>query len=162
MGESLLEPAARKEAVTSGSMDALRVLVADDDAMSRTMVAALLRTEGYEVELAADGNEAWARLQNEGAPLAIIDWDMPGLDGIEVCRRLRLKKTLTPIYVILLTSRKAPDDVAAAFAAGADDYVIKPPRPHELLARVRVGSRVVALERQLAARTPARDAGIMN
>ena len=134
-------------------METLCVLVADDDAMLRAMVAAMLRNEGYDVELAADGNQAWAALQRSDAPrLAIIDWDMPGLEGIEICRRLRSIDTATPTYAILLTSRATSEDMAAAFAAGADDYVVKPPRHTELLARLRLGARVVALQRQLAER----------
>ena len=143
-------------------MAALRVLVADDDGLSRSLVAALLRNEGYEVEAVADGESAWTRLKADAAPaLAILDWDMPDIEGTEICRRLRQVKTATPVYVILLTSRDAAEHVAAAFAAGADDYVLKPPRQHELLARVRVGARLVQLQHQLAAETHARDAGII-
>jgi DNA-binding response OmpR family regulator len=122
-----------------------RVLVADDDALAREMVAGLLRREGYEVELAAGGESAWTILQRPDAPqLAIVDWDMPGLDGIEVCRRVRGLQTSTRIYIIVLTSRDTAEDCATALAAGADDYVVKPPSPSELLARIRVGARAVA------------------
>ena len=131
-----------------------RVLVADDDSLSRGMLAGLLRREDYEVELAADGESAWTILQRPDAPqLAIVDWDMPGLDGIEVCRRVRGLQTATRIYIIVLTSRDAAEDREAAFAAGADDYIVKPGRQSELLVRVRVGARVVTLQEELARTT---------
>jgi CheY-like chemotaxis protein len=129
------------------------VLVADDESVSRTIVAAMLRKSGYEVRVATDGEQAWAALQQPDAPpLAILDWMMPGLDGPEICRRLRTRDTATPPYVILLTSRDAADDIVAGLRAGADDYVTKPPNEEELIARVSVGARVVALQRTLADR----------
>jgi DNA-binding response OmpR family regulator len=129
------------------------VLVADDESVSRTVVAAMLRKAEYEVHLAADGAEAWAALQAAGAPpLAIVDWMMPGLDGVEICRRLRRVETATPTYVILLTSRDAASDVVEGLRAGADDYVTKPPNEDELLARISVGARVVTLQHALADR----------
>ena len=86
----------------------LPVLVADDDAASRTVVAAILRKGGYEVRLAVDGCEAWTILQAPSPPsIAVIDWMMPGLDGPEICRRVRTLDTPTPTYVVLLTSRDA-------------------------------------------------------
>lgn len=134
-------------------MSDLRVLVADDDPVSRTVVAAILRKGGYDVRLTGDGAEAWTILQEPDAPsLAVIDWMMPGLDGPAICRRLRTLDRQTPAYVILLTSRDASADVVTGLHAGADDYVTKPPQPDELLARVNVGARVVALQHALADR----------
>jgi sigma-B regulation protein RsbU (phosphoserine phosphatase) len=134
-------------------MSDLRVLVADDDPVSRTVVAAILRNGGYDVRLAGDGAEAWTILQQPDAPrIAVIDWMMPGLDGPEICRRLRTFETQTPAYVILLTSRDASADVVMGLHAGADDYVTKPPQQDELLARVNVGARVVGLQHALADR----------
>jgi phosphoserine phosphatase RsbU/P len=131
----------------------LRVLVADDEPVSRTVVTAMLRKAGYEVVLAADGAEALRALQSPDAPaMAIIDWMMPNPDGVEVCRRLRSIETDTPPYVILLTSRGSSDDVVTGLHAGADDYVTKPPHAEELLARVNVGARVVRLQQALAER----------
>jgi DNA-binding response OmpR family regulator len=130
-----------------------RVLVVDDDAVSRSVVAAMLRKNGYAVDLADDGEMAWGMLQAQEAPsLAVMDWMMPGLDGPEICRRLRTLDTPTPTYVILLTSRDAAADVVAGLRAGADDYVTKPPNEDELVARVSVGARVVALQQALAER----------
>jgi phosphoserine phosphatase RsbU/P len=129
------------------------VLVADDEPVSRTVVAAMLRKGGYDVHLAADGEQAWAALQQPHAPpLAIMDWMMPGIDGLEICRRLRQMETPTPTYVILLTSRDAAADIVEGLRAGADDYVTKPPDEDELLARISVGARVVALQQTLADR----------
>jgi sigma-B regulation protein RsbU (phosphoserine phosphatase) len=129
------------------------VLVADDEPVSRTVVAAILRKGGYHVQLAADGEEALEVLQAPNAPaVAVMDWMMPRLDGVEVCRRLRQIETPTPTYVILLTSRDAAADVVEGLRAGADDYVTKPPHEDELLARISVGARVVALQQTLADR----------
>ena len=130
-----------------------RVLVADDDAVSRTVVAAMLRKNDFEVELASDGERAWAMLQQDNAPrLAVLDWMMPGLDGPEICRRLRAAATETPVYVLLLTSRDASADIVEGLRAGADDYVTKPPDEDELVARVSVGARMVELQQTLADR----------
>jgi DNA-binding response OmpR family regulator len=129
-------------AVTSSAMR-VPVLVADDESLSRMAVAAMIRKGGYDVQLATDGQQAWAALQQPDAPpLAIVDWMMPGLDGIEICRRLRRVETATPTYVILLTSRDAAADVVEGLRAGADDYVTKPPNEDELLARISVGALV--------------------
>jgi sigma-B regulation protein RsbU (phosphoserine phosphatase) len=134
-------------------MSDVPVLVADDEPVSRTIVAAMLRKGGYQVQLASDGEQAWAALQQPTAPnVAVMDWMMPGLDGPEICRRLREIDTPTPTYVILLTSRDASADIVAGLRAGADDYVTKPPNEDELLARVNVGVRVVALQHTLADR----------
>ncbi len=134
-------------------MPPTRVLVVDDDAVSRTVVAAMLRRNGFDVELASDGERAWGRLQQESAPhLVVMDWMMPGLDGLEICRRLRTIDTQTPTYVVLLTSRDASADIVEGLRAGADDYVTKPPNEDELVARVSVGVRMVALQQTLADR----------
>lgn len=129
------------------------VLVADDEPVSRTVVTAMLRKAGYEVLVAADGAEALHVLTSPGPPaIAVIDWMMPGLDGLEVCRRLRALSVDTPPYLILLTSRGASTDVVTGLQAGADDYVTKPPNAEELLARVNVGARVAQLQQTLADR----------
>ena len=134
-------------------MSKLQVLVADDDPVTRAVVTAILRKGGYDVIQAADGDQAWAVLQNiERPPLAVMDWMMPGIDGPEICRRLRMNSTPTPTYVVLLTSRDASADIVAGLRAGADDYVTKPPNEDELLARVHVGVRVIELQQALADR----------
>jgi CheY-like chemotaxis protein len=141
----------------------LSVLVADDDAVSRTVVAAILRKGGYTVQLADDGGDAWDMLQGAQPPaIAVIDWMMPVVDGPEICRRLRSVHTATPPYVILLTSRDSPADIVAGLGSGADDYVTKPAREDELLARVSVGVRVVTLQKTLAARVRSLEDALSN
>jgi phosphoserine phosphatase RsbU/P len=141
----------------------LSVLVADDDVVSRTVVAAILRKGGYKVHLAVDGSEAWAMLQAPTPPsLAVIDWMMPGLDGPEICRRLRRLATSTPTYVVLLTSRDGSADIVAGLGAGADDYVTKPPQEDELLARISVGVRVIKLQQALAERVRSLEEALSN
>lgn len=131
----------------------MRVLIAEDDAVSRRVLAATLDKSGYEVVAAADGAEAWAALQREDAPhLAVLDWMMPGMDGVEVCRRVRALSAAAPPYLILLTARSDKEDVVTGLDAGASDYLTKPFDRSELRARVQVGARVVELQDKLAAR----------
>lgn len=134
-------------------MEPLQVLVADDETVSRTVVAAMVRKAGYAVTLATDGNEAWTTLSGENPPpIALLDWMMPGLDGPQVIERLRARGDHAPTYVILLTSRDSSADIVAGLRAGADDYVTKPADQEELIARVNVGARVVQLQQALAER----------
>jgi PAS domain S-box-containing protein len=129
----------------------VKVLVAEDDPVSRRVVAVMLARWGYGVRLAADGLEAWAALQEPDAPsLVVVDWMMPGLDGPELCRRIRSSRERGARYVVLLTARGGADDVIAGLEAGADDYVRKPFEPGELRARLRVGERMVALQHRLS------------
>jgi len=131
----------------------MKILVADDDPVSRLMLRSLLTGWGYEVTAVADGAEAWGVLRCEGAPsLAVVDWMMPGLDGPEVCRRLRERPHPTPAYVLLVTSRGAKADIVAGLRSGANDYVVKPFDLEELQARVQVGRTVVELQQALGAR----------
>jgi PAS domain S-box-containing protein len=130
----------------------MKILVAEDDAVSRRLLTITLAKWGYEVCVTVDGTEAWQALQAEDAPeLAILDWMMPGIDGLELCRRLRARKESQPAYVILLTAKSRPEDIAAGLGAGADDYVTKPFERAELEARVKAGVRVVELQRNLVA-----------
>ena len=131
----------------------MKVLIAEDDSVSRRVLAATLAKFGYEVVVAADGAEAWAALQREDAPhLAILDWMMPEIDGVELCRRVRDLSAATPPYLILLTARSGKEDVVTGLDAGADDYLTKPFDRAELRARVQVGARVLELQGNLAAR----------
>jgi sigma-B regulation protein RsbU (phosphoserine phosphatase) len=134
----------------------MRILVAEDDAVTRRILEVTLRGLGWDVVTASDGNAAWKlfeTLKGDDAPdLAVMDWMMPGLEGIEICRRLRATPGFELVYVILLTSRGNKEDLAAGLAAGANDYITKPFDPVELEARVRVGERMVKLQTSLAAR----------
>lgn len=130
-----------------------RVLVAEDDPVSCTVLERTLRGWGHEVVVTRTGAEAWEALAAPDAPrLAVLDWMMPGLEGPEVCRRVRSLARPVPTYLILLTARDATDDVVAGLESGADDYVTKPFDRNELRSRVRVGERVLALQHGLAER----------
>ena len=128
----------------------MKILIADDDALSRRMLQATLNGWDYEVVEARDGEEAWRILQGEDAPqLAIMDWLMPGLDGLEVCRRVRALADAPYRYLLLLTSRDRKEDVVAGMEAGADDYLTKPFHRHELQVRLRAGRRILDLQAAL-------------
>lgn len=144
-------------------MDSLQVLVADDEPVSRTVVGAILKKAGYVVTYAHDGEQAWQRLDAPAAPaLALLDWEMPGLQGPEVVERIRSKQSQTPTYVILLTSRDSSADIVRGLHAGADDYVTKPADEDELVARVNVGARVVRLQAALADRVRSLEEALAN
>ena len=125
----------------------MRILLAEDDAVSRRLLQAVLQRWGYEVVVACDGAEAWAALSAEDPPsLAILDWVMPVLDGIEVCRRVRADGERPYVYTILLTGRTDTRDVVQGLDAGADDYVTKPFDSNELRVRLRAGRRILELQ----------------
>ena len=144
-------------------MPALQVLIADDEPVSRTVVAAMVKKAGYSVMLSGDGEDAWKKLNGPSAPsIALLDWMMPGLDGPELVKRLRAVQLERPTYVILLTSRDSSADVVAGLKAGADDYVTKPADEEELIARVNVGARVVELQTALADRVKSLEDALAN
>lgn len=131
----------------------MRILIAEDDPVSRRVLEATLEKFGHEVVVVAEGAAAWAALQREDAPsLAILDWMMPELDGVEICRRVRQIPTSTPPYLILLTAKSGTEDVVAGLEAGANDYLTKPFDRAELRARVRVGAQILGLQKNLADR----------
>jgi len=130
----------------------MKLLIADDDAIMRALSLSGLTRLGYQVEVATNGDEAWAALQQPEAPeLAILDWRMPGMTGIEICRKLRERRDCAYVYVILLTGKHTLKDLVAGMEAGADDYMTKPFKPAELTARLRSGQRVLDLQRELLA-----------
>ena len=129
-----------------------KILVADDDSTLRTLLLAGLTRLGYQVEVARNGDEAWQLLQQSGAAeIAIFDWMMPGITGIELCRKLRERKEVPYVYVILLTGMDSLDDLVVGLEAGADDYMTKPFKAAELNARLRAGRRILDLQRELLA-----------
>jgi diguanylate cyclase (GGDEF)-like protein len=128
----------------------MKVLIADDDRLSLLYLQDTLEDWGYEVETVADGQSACDRLQQPDAPmLAIIDWMMPGMDGIDVCRLIRGSVKDRYIYLIMLTSRSETEFVVEAMNAGADDFIGKPFNVEELQVRIRAGRRISELEQQL-------------
>ena len=128
----------------------MKILVADDDVVSREMAARLLRKWNYEVLTAADGRAALEILRGPDAPrLALLDWMMPLVDGPQVCRELRSKPLVAYAYLVLLTSKGAKQDVVEGLESGADDYLTKPFHSEELKARLRAGIRVLDLEDNL-------------
>jgi len=129
----------------------MRVLLADDDAGYRLLVKNALLKWGYEPLVAHDGTTAWNLLQTPDAPpIAILDWIMPGYDGLELCRKLRTLNK--PIYIILLTANSEKADIIQGLRTGADDYITKPFDREELFARVQTGIRIVQLQQSLEKR----------
>lgn len=130
----------------------MRVLIADDEALSRRILEDCLHKWGYEIVITKDGNEAWDYLQRDDAPnLVVLDWVMPGMDGIELCKKIRERNARNYIYIILLTSKASREDIIKGLEAGADDYVIKPFNPEELRYRMKIGQRIVELEQRILA-----------
>ncbi len=128
----------------------MRVLIADDDATSRLVLTGVLQKCGFEVVVTKDGTEAWEAMRRADAPmLAILDWMMPGLAGVDVCRRIRNLSSRQRPYLVILTSRGEKTDIVAGLEAGADDYLAKPFDPGELRARIDVGRRMIDLEARL-------------
>lgn len=119
-------------------------LIAEDDRTSRRIVETNLQKWGYDVLSAVDGNEAWEILVHDDTPkIALLDWMMPGIDGVEICRRFRQMKEQDSTYLILLTALNRKDNIVEGLSAGADDYITKPFDRDELRARLRVGQRVL-------------------
>ncbi len=132
----------------------MRVLLAEDDGITRKMVAAMLRKWGYEVLAVSSGDEAWGVLQGDDPPrLAVLDWVMPGLNGVDICRKVRSEMLGTDryFYLILLTAKTSREEIVSGLEAGADDYMVKPFDPSELHVRVGIGKRILTLHEELVA-----------
>jgi sigma-B regulation protein RsbU (phosphoserine phosphatase) len=131
----------------------MRVLIAEDNSTTRSLLSETLRDWGFDVVATRDGLEAWEELSTNEAPeLILLDWTMPEMDGLEVCRRARGLPAVQKNYIILLTARDRTDDIVTGLQAGADDYITKPFEPAELHARLQVGMRIVELQQALARR----------
>lgn len=128
----------------------MRILIAEDDHVSRLKLESFLTKWDYRVIACENGEEAWKRIAREDSPsLVILDWMMPGLSGLDICRKIREMNREPYTYILLLTSRNQKEDIITGMEAGADDYITKPFYPHELKVRLRAGSRIVELNRKL-------------
>ena len=128
----------------------MKVLIAEDDHTSRFILEAILKKWGYDPFTTHDGETTWLELQKPEAPkLVILDWNMPRMNGLEVCREVRRIESPVPPYIIILTSRDEKTDIVKGLDAGANDYIAKPYDSEELLARIRVGQRMVELQANL-------------
>jgi DNA-binding response OmpR family regulator len=129
----------------------MKVLIADDDPISRKLLQSYLQKWGCEVTAAENGAEAWSSFQGDEFPIVITDWMMPELDGVELVRRIRSGPRPGYVYVILLTAKGQKEDLVAGMDAGADDFLTKPFDRDELRVRLRAGERIVELEQQARA-----------
>jgi two-component system cell cycle response regulator len=128
----------------------VRIVIAEDDALSRRLTQRTLELAGYEVVAVENGCLAAECLSSAGSPrLALLDWEMPGLDGLGVCRAIRVLKNRPYTYIILLTAKESKDDLVSGLEAGADDYLTKPCHAEELKARLRTGQRILELQDRL-------------
>ncbi len=127
----------------------MRILIAEDDLISSRILEKNLGTWGFDVVLARTGEEAWKVLKDGGLRMAILDWMMPGMDGVEVCQKIRRRKKYKYTYIILLSAKDRKQDIIAGLSSGADDYMAKPVNFLELRARLQTGRRIVELEDKL-------------
>ena len=128
----------------------MKILIAEDDAISRRLLDTILRKWGYDVVIAYNGGQAWEELQKEDAPrLAILDWMMPEMDGVEVCSKVRERTDAPYVYILLLSAKSQREDLVKGMESGADDYITKPFDANELKVRLRAGRRILDLQTQL-------------
>ena len=128
----------------------MKILIAEDEYTTRLMVQVCLENWGYTVESVEDGDAAWQVVSQENPPeIAILDWEMPGITGDQLCTKIKRLERDSPIHVILLTARDSRQDISKGFDAGADDYITKPFNDDELRARIRVAERIVTIQSSL-------------
>ncbi len=128
----------------------MKILLAEDDLITSEIIKEQLTQWSYDVTCVHRGNQAWDALQGENAPkLAILDWQMPEMSGLEICQRLRARTSGSYVYVIMLTGMTEKRNLIQGLEAGADDYLTKPCNPHELRVRLRAGERILGLEADL-------------
>jgi diguanylate cyclase (GGDEF)-like protein len=125
------------------------ILLAEDDPVTRMLVARFLKKAGYEVDAVADGSQALDRMTQRYYPILVTDWEMPQMDGVALCKAVRSLQLDGYVYALLLTARNAKEHIIAGLEAGADDYAIKPVHEPELIARLNTGRRILALEQSL-------------
>jgi len=143
-------PASEAPPASHAAAPKLQVLIADDDSLSRKILAAKLGKSGYDVRLATTGDEAWEILVSADSPrLVVLDWMMPGKSGVQICELIRSKVSTRYVYVVLVTGKSLQDDIITGLQAGADDYLKKPYDFAELQARLRTGQRILDLEQRL-------------
>jgi DNA-binding response OmpR family regulator len=142
---------ARSEIAAASFDKTVPIIIAEDDPVSREVISAAVSKWGFRSTVTQDGHEAMAAIRAEqGAVIAILDWMMPGMDGLEVCRRIR--ESGKRAHIILLTARAAKESLVEGLKSGADDYLVKPFDKNELLARINVGLRILGLETSLVNR----------
>ena len=127
----------------------MKVLIADDDPVARAIVERIVRARGYEPVLAEGGRAALAAIMKEEVPLLVTDWNMPEIDGLELCRRVRAPQRKAYTYVILLTTQSGRKKLLEALEAGIDDFLTKPVDADELAARLKSGERVIEMQKHL-------------
>jgi diguanylate cyclase (GGDEF)-like protein len=137
------------EDTSSASEASNAILLAEDDPVTRMLMTRFLKKAGYEVTAVSDGNEALSRMTQRYFPILVTDWEMPGMDGIDLCKAMRTLRLDGYVYALLLTARNAKEHIIAGLEAGADDYLIKPVHEPELIARLNTGRRILALEHSL-------------
>ncbi len=129
----------------------MQILVADDDPVFRSLLQGLLEESHFEVVLACDGAEAWEILQRPGAPtFAILDWNMPQMEGYEVCRKIREARGNSIPYILIVTCNSSREELLKVLIAGADDYLLKPFEPLDLKIRLRTACRILSLLERLS------------
>jgi two-component system cell cycle response regulator len=127
----------------------MKILIAEDDIITSRILEKNLLSWGYEVVLARSGEQAWQALKDINLRLAILDWMMPGMDGVEICKKIRRRKKYKYTYIILLSAKDRKQDIIAGLSSGADDYMAKPVNFLELRARLQTGKRIIDLEDKL-------------
>lgn len=147
--------------VRGGFVHVMKVVLAEDEPGSRRVLERSLRAWGYTPDVYDDGAEVWEAIQALRAPgLVILDWMMPRLNGVDVCRRIRGMSPPSIAYIIMLTAKNGAEDLLEGFQAGADDYVQKPFSLEELRARIRVGERILSLQQRLNRRVEELEAAL--
>jgi DNA-binding response OmpR family regulator len=124
----------------------MKILAADDDEAMRDLVGLVLKSAGHDVATVADGLEAWAAFERDSPELLVLDWQMPGLSGVELCERVRKTAAGQHVFILMCTARGATDDLRRVLAAGADDYIPKPLTPEALATRITIAERRMALD----------------